>query len=119
MAPHLTIKKPPIHRFGTRIVLAISSDLLRISVVDVWPSFDSRPSSISVRDLVPDQVSLDRGLGILSSSDERMRSPMPPETTILNVTTHRRRIWCTTLFVRFLVLVLNIAVLALELDRFL
>ena len=30
------------------------------------------------------------------------------------LTTHRRRLWCTTLFVRFLVLVLSIAVLVLE-----
>ena len=32
---------------------------------------------------------------------------MPPETTIQKLTTHRRRLWCTTLFVRFLVLVLE------------
>ncbi len=41
---------------------------------------------------------------------------MPPETTILKLTTHRRRLWCTTLFVRFLVLVLSLAVLGLVLE---
>ena len=41
---------------------------------------------------------------------------MPPETTIQKLTTHRRRLWCTTLFVRFLVLVLSIAVLVLVLE---